>query len=57
MYYFYLGYFKNPKSVQVIDSFEVTLSNGFPTGSQTTGLVMAYTPNLINSATLVNSDN
>ena len=47
MYYFYLGYFKNPRSVQIIDSFEVSFSNGFPTGTQTTGLVINYTPNKI----------
>ncbi len=57
MYYFFVGVFKNPKSVQVIDSFEVRFTNGFPTGSQTTGLVLTYTPNLIYSSTLVSSDN
>jgi hypothetical protein len=57
MYYFYLGYFKNPRSVQLIDSFEVTFSNGFPTGTQNSGLVLQYIPNKIYSATLTNGNN
>ncbi len=32
LYYFFLGSIKNPSSVIFPDSFQVTFSNGFPTG-------------------------
>ena len=51
-YYVYIGMIRNPPSVRYTDSFEITLANGYPTGSFNQGLTLTYIPNLIYSATL-----
>jgi len=38
--------------VRYTDSFEVSLANGYPTGTFNQGLILNYIPNKIYSATL-----
>jgi hypothetical protein len=52
LYYFYIGYIRNPSSVIYPDSFVVTFSGGYPTGVQSSGLVLTYVPNIIYDASL-----
>ncbi|CDW89223.1 UNKNOWN [Stylonychia lemnae] len=54
-YYFYVGLIRNPPSVRYTDSFEVALTNGYPTGSFNQGLILNYIPNKIYSATLTHN--
>ena len=55
LYYFYIGVIQNPSSVVYPDSFKVTFT-GTPSGTQDSGLSVIYIPNLIQSATLTNSN-
>jgi len=56
VYIISVGMIQNPSSVRYVNSFQIFLSGGYPTGNVTQGLQLTYIPNLIYSATLTHSN-